>query len=50
MKPAFIPAPAEIAREALIVIAGAVIAAAVVGAVPALRDWIKAQWDGAPRL
>lgn len=47
---AFLPGPADVAREALIVLAGAVIAAAVVGQLPALRDWIKAQWDGAPRI
>lgn len=46
----FLPGPADIAREAIIVVAGAVIAAAVVGQLPALRDWIKAQWDGAPRV
>lgn len=48
--PAIIPRPVEIAREALIVVGGAIIAAAIIGAVPALRDWIKRQWDGAPRL
>lgn len=47
--PAFIPKPAEVAREALIVLAGAVVAAFVIGQIPAVRDWIKAQWDGAPR-
>lgn len=47
---AFLPGPADVAREALIVLAGAVIAAAVVGQLPALRDWIKTQWDGAPRV
>jgi hypothetical protein len=44
-----IPAPAEVGREALIVIAGALLAAFVVGRLPALRDWIKTQWDGVPR-
>lgn len=48
--PAFIPKPPEIAREALIVLGGAILAAIVVGQIPPLRDWIKRQWDGAPRL
>ena len=42
-----VPAPAEIGREALIVLFGAALAALVVGQVPALRDWIKRQWGGA---
>lgn len=46
--PAFIPRPPDLAREALIVIGGAIIAAAIIGAVPPLREWIKRQWDGAP--
>jgi hypothetical protein len=45
-----IPRPAEVGREALIVVGGAILAAVVIGAFPALRDWIKRQWDGAPRL
>ena len=40
----------DIGREALIVLAGAVVAAFVIGQFPAVRDWIKQQWDGAPRL
>lgn len=39
-----IPAPAEVGKEAVIVIAGALIAALVIGQLPGLRDWIKAQW------
>lgn len=46
--PAVIPKPVEIGREALIVLAGAIIAAAVVGQFPALRDWMRAQWGGTP--
>lgn len=46
--PGFIPGPAALAREALIVMGGAIIAAAVIGQVPALRDWIKKQWAGTP--
>lgn len=47
--PAFIPRPTDFAREALIVIGGAIIAAAIIGALPPVREWIKRQWDGAPR-
>ncbi|QXZ11479.1 hypothetical protein KUF54_07195 [Comamonas sp. Y33R10-2] len=46
--PGFIPGPVVLAREALIVMGGAIIAAAVIGQVPALRDWIKRQWAGVP--
>lgn len=49
LKP-MIPRPVEIGREALIVLAGAIIAAAVIGQLPGLREWIKQQWDGAPRV
>lgn len=45
----FIPSFPEVAREAIIVVGGAILAAAVVGALPSLRDWIKAQWQDAPR-
>lgn len=48
--PKFIPSPAEISRETLIVLAGACLAALIVGNTPALRDWIKRQWGGAPSL
>lgn len=44
-----LPPLSAFAREALIVVGGAVIAAAIVGQLPALRDWMKRQWDGAPR-
>lgn len=44
-----LPRPAEVAREAIIVIAGAVLAAWIIGQAPALRAWIKQQWDGTPR-
>ena len=46
--PGFIPGPVALAREALIVMGGAIIAAAVIGQVPALRDWIMRQWAGTP--
>lgn len=45
-----LPTLPEVTREACIVLAGAVLAAFVIGRFPALRDWIKDQWDGAPRL
>ncbi len=40
----------DITREAVIVLAGAILAAAVIGQLPTVRDWIKRQWDGAPRF
>jgi hypothetical protein len=45
-----IPVPAELLREALIVIGGAIIAAAVIGNIPPLKAWIKAQWGDTPRI
>lgn len=39
-----IPAPADVGREAVIVIAGALVAALVIGQLPGLREWIKRQW------
>lgn len=45
-----LPTVPEVAREALIVLGGAIIAAAIVGQLPALRDWIKAQWADTPRV
>ena len=41
---AVVPKPAEIGREALIVLGGALLAALVVGRMPAVREWIKRQW------
>ena len=48
--PAFIPKPVEIGREAVIVLGGAIIAALVIGQLPGLRDWIKAQWADTPKV
>lgn len=48
--PKFIPSAPEVAREALIVVAGALVAAFIVGQLPGVREWIKRQWDGAPRV
>jgi hypothetical protein len=44
-----VPAPAAIAKEALIVIGGALLAALVIGQLPGVRDWIKAQWGDTPK-
>lgn len=43
-----IPTVPEITREALVVIGGAIVAALVIGQLPALKAWIKAQWGDAP--
>lgn len=48
LKP-YIPNAPAISRETLAVIAGAVIAAYIVGNIPSLRDWMRAQWQGNPR-
>jgi hypothetical protein len=45
-----IPTPDLLVREALIVIGGAIIAAAVIGQLPSLRDWIKTQWADTPKI
>lgn len=39
----------DIGREAVIVIAGAIVAAVVVGQLPGLKAWIKQQWGDVPR-
>jgi hypothetical protein len=44
-----LPPASAYVREALIVVGGAILAAAVIGAFPPLREWIKRQWDGTPR-
>ena len=44
-----IPSVPEVGREALIVLGGAIVAALVIGNIPQLRDWIKAQWLDTPR-
>ncbi|MDP4299531.1 hypothetical protein [Leptothrix discophora] len=36
----------DIGRQALVTLAGTILAAAVIGAVPRLRDWIARQWMG----
>lgn len=42
---AIVPKPVEIGREALIVIGGALLAALVIGQLPAVKAWIKRQWE-----
>lgn len=39
----------EVGREAVIVIAGALMAAFVVGQLPGVKAWIKQQWGDTPR-
>lgn len=45
-----IPTAPDVIREALIVVGGAIIAAAIIGQLPALRDWIKSQWADTPKI
>lgn len=40
-----IPTPPEVIREALIVIAGAVLAAVVMSQLPGVKTWIKKAWE-----
>jgi hypothetical protein len=40
-----IPTIPEIGREAVIVIAGAILAAAIMSQFPAVKAWIKNQWQ-----
>ena len=42
-----IPAPADIGREAIIVIAGALLAALIIGQLPPVKAWIRRQWGEA---
>lgn len=39
----------DIGREAVIVLAGAVLAAVIIGQLPGLKAWIKTQWGDVPR-
>lgn len=41
-----LPSQSEILREALVLIGGAIIAAAVLSQLPALRDWINRNTRG----
>ena len=49
-KPAFLPTPTQIGREALIVIGGAIVAALIIGNLPSVRAWINEQWGNTPRF
>lgn len=40
-----IPTAPQIVREAVTVLAGAVLAALVIGQFPGLKAWIKKQWE-----
>lgn len=40
-----IPSLPEVGREALITIAGALVAAAVIAYLPGVKAWIKLQWS-----
>jgi hypothetical protein len=48
VKKGIVPSGAEIAREAIIVIGGALLAALVVGQFPAFKAWLQAQWKSEP--
>jgi hypothetical protein len=48
MKP-YLPGAHEVIKEGLIVLAGAILAAAVIGMFPQLKAWIKTQWADTPR-
>lgn len=39
-----LPKPAEVARETIIVLAGAIAAAWIIGQFPGVRRWISEQW------
>jgi hypothetical protein len=43
--PRVLPTPAEVVREALTVIGGAVLAALVIGYFPEVKAWVKARWQ-----
>ena len=45
-----LPTGSAIVREGLIVLGGAILAALVIGQLPSLRDWIKAQWADTPKV
>lgn len=41
----YIPTAPEISRETLTVLAGALLAAFIVGQLPAVKTWIRQQWQ-----
>lgn len=50
MKAKWIPSAPEVARETIIVLAGALLAALIIGQLPEVRDWAKRQWGGVPQV
>lgn len=45
---ALIPTPIEIGREALLLIAGAAVAAVIVSAMPGFKLWLREKWGVDP--
>lgn len=43
-----VPSLDDVAREAAIVICGAILAAVIVAQMPGLKAWLKKQWDETP--
>lgn len=46
--PLYIPKFHEVAKEAVVVLGGALLAALIIGQVPQLKTWIKEQWTNTP--
>jgi hypothetical protein len=44
-----IPSVADVTKEGLIVLGGAILAALIIGQLPGLKQWIKAQWGDTPK-
>jgi hypothetical protein len=40
-----VPTPSAITKEALTVVAGALLAAFIIGQLPPVKAWIKKQWE-----
>ena len=50
MKSNLLPTLPEVGREAIIVLAGAVLAAVIVGFLPDnFKQWMRDQWGGVPK-
>lgn len=43
-----IPSGSAIVKQALVTVAGAVLAAWIVGQLPQVRDWMRRQWSPLP--
>lgn len=39
------PKPSAIVREAVVIMAGAMLAALIVGRMPSVKDWMRRQWS-----